>query len=159
MNKVLSTCLLSFAMLAPLAVSAAQPLVRFDGGIGSQPLKAGALVNDVLGVPPGGIPWVISRLNADVGIDGSITVDGRGLLLAGGANVGRTGGQRVRARLFCGGAPAGDAPPAGQEVLLDPNGDFRITGFLNQTPPGECTNSILLIVNAGGAWFAAGIPK
>jgi len=155
MYKTLSTCLLSVAMLAPLAASAAQPLVRFDGGIGSQPLRAGALVNDVLGVPPGGIPWVISRLHADVGIDGSISVDGRGLLLAGGANIGRPAGQSVRARLFCGGAPAGDS----ELVPLDPQGDFRISGVLNQTPPAVCANPILLIVNANGAWFAAGIQK
>jgi hypothetical protein len=155
MNKTFSTCLLSVAMLVPLAASAAQPLVRFDGGIGSQPLRAGALVNDVLGVAPGGIPWVISRLSADVSIDGSIRVDGRGLVLAGGANIGRPAGQSVRARLFCGGSPAGDS----ELVPLDPQGDFRITGVLSQTPPGVCANAILLIVNANGSWFAAGIPK
>jgi len=155
MNKTLSTCLLSFAMLAPLAASAAESVARFEDGIGSQPLRAGGVANAVLGVNPGGAPWVISRLSADVGADGSIRVDGRGLLLAGTDNIGTPGGQSVRARLFCAGVAAGDS----ELVALDPRGDFRIHGSLTQTPPSPCNHPVLLIVNAGGAWFAAGIPK
>ena len=145
------------ACLVPLAASAVEPLVRFEGGIGVQPLRAGGLANDVNGTAPGGRPWVIASLNADVRIDGQITVDGRGLLLAGGGTVGTGGGQSVRARLYCGGV-AHDTDPD-NPVPLATNGDFRITGFLSPTPPSPCNNPVLLIRSAGGNWFAAGIPK
>jgi hypothetical protein len=154
MNKTMSACLLSLATLASLAASAAEPLVRFEDGIGAQPLRSGPAPNVVHGVNPGGFPWVISRLSADVSTDGSIRVDGRGLLLAGGDNIGTIGGQSVRARLFCAGVPHDS-----ELVPLDVRGDFRINGFLNPFPPSPCTSPALLIVNAGGAWFAAGIPK
>jgi hypothetical protein len=154
MKKTLSAGLLSLAALAPLAAHA-DPLVRFEDGIGVQPLKAGGLPNTVFGVNPGGFPWVISRLSADVSTDGQVRVDGRGLLLAGGNGVATTGGQSVRARLFCAGVAAGDS----ELVALDPSGDFRIKGFLNPIPPSPCTTPTLLIVNTGGAWFAAGILK
>ena len=160
MKKFMPACLLSLAAIAPFAASAGDALVRFDGGIGEQAAgfnaATGALrVNQVNGVNPGGFPWVISRLSADVGTDGSISVDGRGLLLAGGNGVGTNGDQSVRARLFCAGVAAGDS----DAVPLDARGDFRINGMLNQTPPNPCNAPVLLIVNAGGAWFAAGIPK
>lgn len=155
MNKTISACLLSLAALAPFAAAAAPPLVSFEGGIGSQPLRAGALVNDVHGVPPGGRPWVISRLSADVKTDGSIRVDGRGLVLAGGNNVGTGGGLSVRARLFCGGLPHDTA----QLVPLEDNGDFRIDDVLTPPPPVGCASPVLLILSGGGSWFAAGIPR
>jgi hypothetical protein len=155
MRHLIRPLALAAACMAPLAAAAADPLVRFEGGIGSQPLAAGATVNDVLGVPPGGRPWVISSLSADIKVDGSLNVEGRGLLLGGGGNIGRTGGQRVNALLFCDGA----RHISEQQVLLEPNGDFRITGFLVPRPPALCNNAILLIVNANGSWFAAGIPK
>jgi hypothetical protein len=154
MNNALSACLLSVALSFPLAASAAEPLVRFDGGIGSQPLRAGALTNDVNGVQPGGRPWVISRLNADVKVDGRISVDGRGLLLAGGNGIGTNGNQSVRARLFCGLVTHDSGL-----VPLEANGDFRIDQVLTPIPVSPCANPVLLIVSAGGAWFAAGIPK
>jgi hypothetical protein len=154
MNKTFPTCLLSLAMLVPLAASAADPLVRFEDGIGVQPLRAGALPNVVHGVNPGGLPWVISRLSADAYTDGRIRVDGRGLLLAGGDNIGTAGGQSVRARLICAGV-AHDS----DLVPLDARGDFSINSSLIPVPPTPCNNPVLLIVNAGGSWFAAGIPK
>jgi hypothetical protein len=154
MNKALSACLLSVALLLPLAASAAEPLVRFDGGIGVHPLRAGGLSNTVRGVNPGGQPWVITRLTADVRTDGKILADGRGLLLAGGDNIGTTGNQSVRARLFCG-LVAHDS----NLVPLEANGDFRIDGTVAPTPPFPCANPVLLIVSGGGNWFAAGIPK
>ena len=153
MNKTLSACLLSLAALAPLSASAADPLVRFEGGIGVIPVNA-AGANVVLGVNPGGQPWVISSLSADASTDGRINVDGRGLLLAGGNTIGRTGGQSVRARLFCGGVPSDSSL-----VPLEPNGDFKIAETLIPTPPVPCNTPVLLIVSAGGNWFAAGIPK
>ena len=141
----------------PLGAAADSSLVRFDGGIGSQPLRAGGLTNDVLGVNPGGRPWVIERLSAHVRVDGRISVRGRGLLLAGGDNIGRTGGQSVHARLFC----AGVAHSTGT-VPLDADGDFRIEDKLVPVPIAPCANPVLLIVSGvapAGSWFAAGIPK
>jgi hypothetical protein len=158
MNKALSACLISVAMSLPLAAGAddsRDSLARFEGGIGSQPLRAGALVNDVNGVPPGGRPWVIERLSARVKLDGRISVEGRGLVLGGGATIGTSGGQSVRARLFCGGVPH-DTPTL---VPLDPDGDFRIESQVTPNPPFPCVNPVLLIINAAGSWFAAGIPK
>ena len=86
--------------------------------------------------------------------DGRISVDGRGLLLAGGNNIGTNGGQSVRARLFCG-AVAQDSIL----VPLETNGDFRIDGVLTPLPPNPCATPVVLIVSSGGNWFAAGILK
>jgi hypothetical protein len=44
-------------------------------------------------------------------------------------------------------------------VPLEANGDFRIDDVLTPRPPAVCASPVLLIRNAGGAWFAAGIPK
>lgn len=136
------------------AASAADSLARFEGGIGSQPLASGGAVNTAFGVNPGGRPWVIAQLSADVKTDGRISVAGRGLLLGGGNGIGTTGGQSVRARLVCGGAFFDS-----DLVLLEPDGDFRIDGMLATLPPDPCTGAALLIINGGGSWFAAGIPK
>jgi hypothetical protein len=46
--------MLFLGVIFPLSAAAQTSLVRFEGGIGSQPLRAGALTNDVLGVNPGG---------------------------------------------------------------------------------------------------------
>ena len=114
---------------------------------------------------PGGRPWVIENLQAAVTVDGHITVDGRGLLLAGGDSIGTNAGQMVRARLFCGPVATATVHQSGL-VLLEPNGDFRIDDVLQPvpptttaTPPDPCTNPALLIISGGGAWFAAGIVK
>ena len=152
MNKTIAC--LAFAALA-LPAAAADSIARFEGGIGSQPLRAGALTNDVNGVPPGGRPWVIASLSADVKSDGRVSIVGRGLLLAGGANVGTPGGQSVRARLFCGGVPHDTLGL----VPLEADGDFRIEERLASVPPSPCANPVLLILSGGGSWFAAGIPK
>jgi hypothetical protein len=157
MKKALSACLLSVALSFPLAANAQSPLVRFDGGIGVVPVRAGPAANIVRGVNPGGAPWVISRLIVDVKTDGRISVDGRGLLLGGTDNIGTNGGQSVKARLFCGTSLASSDSAV---VPLEPNGDFRIDGVLAPVPPTPCTTPVLLIVSgANGNWFAAGIPK
>jgi hypothetical protein len=158
MNKALSACLLSFALSFPLAANAQSPLVRFDGGIGVIPVRGGNLPNTVRGVNPGGQPWVITRLIVDVKTGGRISVDGRGLLLGGGDNIGTNANQSVRARLFCGPAVT---PSIHDSVLvpLEPNGDFRIDGVLAPVPPTPCANPVLLIVSGNNNWFAAGIPK
>lgn len=144
-----------WALLAlPLLAAAQDRLVKFDGGIGVVPARVGGVANVVRGVNPGGQPWVIARLSADVKTDGRISVDGRGLLLGGGDNIGTTGGQSVRARLFCGAASFQT-----EAVPLEPNGDFRIEADLG-TPIDQCPQPVLLIVSgANGNWFAAGIPK
>lgn len=142
--------------LSPVAAVADDPLVRFDGGIGSTPaaLVGGVFVaNTVQNVNPGGRPWVIANLNVDIKTDGRITAVGRGLLLGGGNGIGTNGNQSVRARLFCG-AVAHDSAL----VPLEANGDFRIEGVLTPVPPADCATPVLLIVSAGGSWFAAGIP-
>jgi hypothetical protein len=145
---------LAATAVLPLPAQANDTLVRFDGGIGSQPLRSG-------GTPPGlspcttlGVPWVIESLKADVRTDGRIRVSGRGLLLGGGDNIGTTGGQSVRARLYCAGV-ASDT----KVVALEADGDFRIDDALVPTPPSICNTPILLILNPNNAWFAAGIPK
>jgi hypothetical protein len=86
-------CLLFASSLAPLAASADDSLVKFKGGIGVIPVSmapgpapTAATVNRniVRGVQPPGQPWVIDDLRAEVSTSGGITVDGRGLLIAGG---------------------------------------------------------------------------
>jgi hypothetical protein len=141
-------------------------LLKFEGGIGVIPVSSVAGVrnadgtfpdvnrNDVKGIAPGGQPWVISALSADVKKGGRIAVDGRGLLLAGGNGVGTNGAQSVRAILFCG----LDQFRSGL-VPLDAAGNFRIDDVLAPTPPDVCNAATLLIVNPGDRWFAAGIPK
>jgi len=152
-------------LLSSGVVLADDSLVRFEGGIGVIPWSVNAsgapTRNVVREVPPGGQPWVISRLSVDVKENGRIRAKGEGLLLGGGGNIGRNGGASVFATLFCGdplSATAHDSTPTG--VPLEPNGDFRINDVLSPLPPGECTNAVLLIRTAnGGRWFAAGIPK
>ncbi len=138
-------------------------LVKFDGGVGSQPFASGAggvpIPNDVKGVPPGGRPWPIGDLKATVRLDGTLSVKGKGMILGGGGNVGRPAIPRqVAATLFCGDVAMTSAP-----TDLDAAGNFTISGALSAVPPNPCTAPILLIRNyAGGApgpWFAAGIPK
>ncbi len=157
--------------LAPLCASADDSLVRFDGGIGVDPVSGIAAnvpaLNVVRGISPGGFPWVIKRLRADVKVDGRIHVDVRGLILAGGNVIGTNGGQKVLATLFCGAPGAGgslgsatahSSDPAG--VPLDANGDVEIDDVLTPALPSPCESPALLIVTPGTPhWFAAGIPK
>jgi hypothetical protein len=157
--------------LVPFVVMADDSLVRFDGGIGVDPVAGIAsnapAPNVVRGIPPGGFPWVIKRLRADVKADGRLHVDVRGLLLSGGNVIGTNGGQRVLAMLFCGTPGAGgslgsatahSSDPAG--VPLAANGDVEIDDVLTPTPPSSCDSPALLIVTPGTHhWFAAGIPK
>jgi hypothetical protein len=151
---------------------AAGPLVRFDGGIGVDPVSgiaAGApVLNTVHGVPPGGRPWVIATLKATVKEDGSISVKGRGLVLAGSDAIGTVAAIKfVAASLFCGTQEFDSGA-----VPISSNGDFDIGGSLGAAPPDPCGTPpalppVLLIRNATGAdgpgapgaWFAAGIPE
>ena len=169
MNKWL--LLLPLVVLVPVRAIADDSLVTFDGGIGVDPVSGIAgtapALNVVRGVPPGGFPWVIKRLRADVRTDGRIHVEGRGLLLAGGNVLGTNGGQRVLALLFCGAPGAngsqGNATVHGSDpagIALEANGDFRIDDVLTPTPPAICDNPALLIATPGAHhWFAAAIPN
>jgi hypothetical protein len=155
MKKCVMAGALSLAVLSYAGAARADDrLVRFEGGIGEIPVSTPGAANVVRGVSRGGQPWVIARLSADVKTDGRISVDGRGLLLAGGNAIGTNGNQSVRAMLFCGTASFNS-----DLVPLEANGDFRIEGMLNALPPDPCESPVLLIVNAGGRWFAAGIQE
>ena len=166
MTKNMLALLLIFGTALSVALAAESYLARFEGGIGVIPVASAAgtqnvdgsfpnvLQNNVRGVPPAGRPWVIARLSADVGSSGQISVDGRGLLLAGGNNIGTNPGQMVQATLFCGSVMH-------QSGLVQPDaaGDFKIDDTLSPVPPDPCTSPVLLIVGSGGSWVAAGIPK
>src|SRR5215831_13897547 len=153
--------------LVPLASLADDSLVKFKGGIGVIPVSSGQGTaataevvnrNIVRGVQPPGQIWTIADLNADVKTDGSIKVRGRGLLLAGGNNIGLNANQSVFATLICeAAAPFVLHNTTLTGVPLAPNGDFRIDDVLDPPPPTPCASPVLLIRNLGGAWFAAGI--
>jgi len=157
----------ALALAFSAAVMADDRLVRFDGGIGEIPVSSTTgtttTANVVRGVSPGGQPWVISRLSADIRTDGHISVDGRGLLIAGGNSIGTNAGQSVLARLSCqvpASNPATFTAHDSGAVALDAAGDFRIDDVLSPLPPEPCNNPALLILNGTGQrWFAAGIPK
>lgn len=144
-----------------LSAGADDRLARFEGGIGVIP--TGSTNNTVRTVLPAGQIWVISRLSADIKAShGSvnISVDGRGLLLGGGNNIGFNANASVIATLICGAAAPFTLHSTTTPVPLEPNGDFRINEALSPTPPLECASAVLLIRNAAtGGWFAAGIPK
>jgi hypothetical protein len=147
---------LALGALVPMTADAAQALARFDGGIGETPVSNVTTPNTVLGIGPGGQPWVISSLHATVDDAGNVRADGRGLLLAGGNGIGTNGNQSVKVIFFCNGVRS-DSTATG--VPLEANGDFRIDDQLTPVPIGPCNTSTLLITNVGNRWFAAGIPK
>jgi hypothetical protein len=161
-------CLVTFG---PLSALADQTLADFKGGIGVHPVSnvAGTQNADgsfpnvtrniVRSVNPAGQVWVIADLTATVKTDGHISVDGRGLLLAGGNSIGtKDGVATVKATLICETAAPFTLRDSGL-VTLDDNGDFRVDDILSPWPPSDCSSPVLLIRNAGGTWFAAGIPK
>ncbi len=173
MHKLLSVALpTAAALFVSIAASADDSLVRFKGGIGVIPVSSGVAVaptvgtaltvesvnrNIVRGVQPPGQIWVIADLRANVKLDGSIKVKGKGLLLGGGNNIGLNGNQSVRATLICEAvAPFTLHDTSAAGVPLQANGDFQIDDVLNPVPAG-CASPVLLIRNLGGAWFAAGI--
>lgn len=136
-------------------------LFRFDGGIGSQPVRAGnpagtlPLVNLVAGVAPGGAPWPIKSLKALIRTDGQIRLSVKGLILGGTDNIGTRGGARkMVASLFCRNAPATNAaagtlqttPYNSEFVDLDPDGNFRLESTLTNasgaTPPADCGDTV-----------------
>ena len=158
MKKISMLIALVFVMGAIAQSALAQNLVRFSGGIGD--ISTGSTNTTVRGVAAAGQIWVIRDLAADVKQDGSIRVDGRGLLLGAGDAVGSNANASVFATLFC----ANDGNVQHSSTLtgvpLEVDGDFRIDDTLSPAPPNPCTSPVLLIRStASGSWFAAGIPK
>jgi hypothetical protein len=176
------------AVVAVVNADSRASLARFDGGIGVTPISSFSgqfnpqdgtfekvTRNFVRNVRSATQLWTIASLKADINSDGRITVDGRGMILAGGDTIGRAPAIKVVATLICEAeAPFVERNSADQlnsisfegGAPLDVNGDFRIdetlrTAFNSNLPmPGECASPVLLIRSAGnGAWLAAGIPK
>jgi len=158
-------------MVGPINAQERSLLVRFDGGIGVQPVAnvAGTMnpadgtfpdvkLNVVRGVNPAG-PWRIASLKANVYTNGRIIVSGRGLLLAAGNSIGQNANQRVFATLFCEAAsPFIERSTSAAGVALEPNGDFRIDDMV--PVPSDCASPVLLIRAASNrTWFAAGIRQ
>lgn len=170
MKKYVIAAAMSLAAISyTLPAAADDRVARFRGGIGVIPVSSGVGTgataevvnrNIVRGVQPAGQIWVIEDLRADVRSDGSIRVDGRGLLLGGGNNIGMTNNASVFATLICeAAAPFVERSTAAAGVPLEANGDFRIDDVLTPAP-SDCASPVLLIRNAANrAWFAAGIPK
>src|SRR5882672_7992139 len=107
MLKKMSAWVLFFGIVTPLSAAADDSLVKFKGGIGVDPVSSAAGVanadgtspnvnrNVVRGVNPPGQIWRIAELRADVSVSGRIKVRGKGLLLAGGNNIGGNANQSV----------------------------------------------------------------
>ena len=141
-------------------------ILKFKGGIVEIPVigtPAVPVANVVRTIQPAGTPWVIRALNAEVTADGRIHVEGRGLLLAGGNEVGTNGGASVFATLICGPLPNGpftfSSTSMTNPVALAADGDFRIDDILSPAPSNGCDNPVLLIRTVpSGVWFTAGIP-
>ncbi len=158
--------------LAPRAAFADDSTLKFQGGVGVHPVSniAGTANADgtfpnvtrniVRGVIPAGQIWVLADLRARVKADGSIRVDGRGLLLAGGNGIGTNASASVFATLICeAAAPFVERNTDAAGVPLAANGDFRIDDVLSPAPK-ECASPVLLIRSAGNrTWFAAGFVK
>jgi hypothetical protein len=156
-KKISMLIALAFVMGASAQSALAQGLVRFNGGIGD--ISTGSTNTTVRGVTAAGQIWVIRDLSADVKQDGSIRVDGQGLLLGAGDAVGSNAGASVFATLFCSNDGNVEHSSNAAGVPLEVDGDFRINDTLSPVPPTTCTSPVLLIRSISGSWFAAGIPK
>jgi hypothetical protein len=163
MLKMIRT-LVILCLAAAFAAPADDTLVKFRGGIGVIPVSSGVGTattaevvnrNIVRGVQPPGQLWRIGDLRATVRTDGTISVRGTGLILAGGNGIGGVAGQSVMATLICEAAAPFVLRNTGL-VPLQANGNFAINDVLTPAPSG-CASPVLLIRNAGAAWFAAGI--
>jgi hypothetical protein len=174
MKKSLLVSILAVLLAGFFASSllADDTLVKFKGGIGVHPVSNVTVAgsppvvtvtgNVVRGVNPAGQLWVIDKLDAKVKTNGDIKVEGKGLVLAGGNNAGRTTGQSVFATLICEAvAPFTEHSTDLAGIPLTADGDFKIDDVL--VPLTACASPMLLIrtsnVNpANRNWFAVGIP-
>lgn len=149
------------------------PLVSFEGAIGVDPVASlnTAVTNTVRGINPGGRHWVLRKLRATVGQNGSISIKGSGLLFGSGELIGTRGTvASVAATLACGAADATARKFNSPSAALDLAGNFSIRGTLSEdginaaVMPPTCDNPVLLIrsfnttTGALGNWFAAGVP-
>jgi hypothetical protein len=170
MVKTTAVVLLALVMVARASAHERDDLARFEGGVGVIPVSNGAgpvnpdgtfpnvKLNVVRGVNPGGGPWTIGELRADVDTDGRIDVRGRGLLLASGNSIGQNANQSVFATLICEAAAPFVEHSTTFSVPLAPDGDFHIADTLDRVP-ADCASPLLLIrSSANGTWLAAGIP-
>lgn len=187
LNKALASMLL-VGIIFSLPATAEDSLVRFEGAIAVIPAAPTTPVNDpnipniqcqyrncALGsIPPTRYPFVIKGLSVDVKLDGRISVVGRGLLNAGGANIGTNKSLgatiSVFASLHCSDGSAGfdeyrSNDGSNQGVPVDLNGDFIIDGVLTGIPPAPCVDARFLLREGNRVfddpprWYAAGIPK
>jgi hypothetical protein len=170
-------CTMVLGAVFPSTANADDGSLKFKGGIGVIPVSnvvdcpaapaacvtgppVTVNLNIVRGVLPAGQIWVIDRLDASVSTNGSIKVEGKGLVLAGGNNAGRPPpATSVIATLICSAtAPFTQFSTATAGVMLSANGDFKISGMLSPFPPNPCASPMLLIRNAANlSWFAVGI--
>ncbi len=168
-GKTTAVILLALGIVGHVGAQERDFIARFEGGIGVIPAQNGAgpvngdgtfpnvRLNIVSGVNPGGGPWRIADLRAEVDAIGRIKVRGRGLLLASGNSIGQNANQTVFATLICEAA----APFVEHSTVIDGSArtkrrfpDRRYA----ESVPVECPSPVLLIRNANGVWFAAGIP-
>jgi len=174
--KTLRLLVIPLVALMPSLGLTDDTLATFRGAIGADgvssapgpgPVATTVNRNIVRGVQPPGQLWAISAFRAEVGVDGHIRVDGRGLVFAGGDTIGTAlvvtpGGTttlNVFATLICE-TMAPFVERNTNPVPLAANGDFRIDDVLSPRPPTSCNTPVLLIRNAGNRnWFAAGIQK
>ena len=179
--KMSSLLLPACVVLTPLSAIAGNTLVTFDGaigaigvsaGLGTGPIATMVTRNIVRGVQPPNTPWAIADFQATVTVDGHITVNGKGLVFAGGDTIGTANGTpasggstviNVFATLICENtAPFTDRNTNAKGVPLAANGDFKIDDVLSPPPsaPSASATPVLLIRNAGNRnFFAAGIQK
>jgi hypothetical protein len=179
--KIPSLLLPALVALAPLSAVAAEPLAKFDGGIGAIGASAAIAAGDgtgpnaatvtrniVRGVQPPAQVWTIADFKAEVDVDGHIRADGQGLVFAGGDTIGTAiapGGAalKVFATLICENTGTFvDRNTNLKGVSLAANGDFKIDDVLSPPPPApsSCATPVLLIRNTANLnWFAAGIQK
>jgi len=182
---VMFSALIVVALATGASAKKRDILVSFDGGIGVVPILSFASPvntdgtfqnvqrNFVRGVRSSTLLWRIADLQADVQTNGQISVDGRGLLLAGGDSIGTTANLSVVATLICeAAAPFVELSSADTldgivwqgAIPLQADGDFHINDTLRGfggigSVPSECASPVLLIRSGGnGAWLAAGIP-
>ncbi len=174
--KTLRLLVIPLVALMPSLGLTDDTLVTFRGAIGADgvsgapgpgPVATSVNRNIVRGVQPPAQLWAIAALRAEVRVDGRISVDGRGLVFAGGDTIGTAlvvtpGGTttlNVFATLICE-TMAPFVERNTNPVPLAANGDFRIDDVLSPRPPNSCNTPVLLIRNAGNRnWFAAGIQK
>ena len=175
--RLLTTAVLALAAAAATAAGPV-PVLKFDGGIGVDPVTAVGGnppvdgINTVRGINPGGRAWVIRKLDATVYSDGSIVARGKGLLLSSGEGIATPGSiSSVVATLACGPADATAIKYTSESTPLNAAGNFNLQGTLRDSAGNvaplatTCANPQLLIRGfsttvsppAPIGWFAAGI--